>query len=528
VLKEALSDGTRRAGPRPEYAAELRRRLLSAAGATKTVREKSSRPILLGSILGTAIAVGLLVLVWSFTGEPAWAAAIRKAREQAWIHAHVDQDGVEKGQFWVSPDRDIVAARLGETEFIFDYTHNIFSRYDAGQNTVYRASQPEKAGLAQEMSSVADIAALFRRSSSAPQLLPNERIERRKLRSRVIDGIPSDEYEIVFQAAGRGLTTLSLAIDRRVFLPLVLTAKDSQGHATTLRFDYPPRGPIDEKSLGVPEKALIVEADPSGRVDGVSESLRAARENFDDYAALCVTTNSSSDSGELVNCEVRRLLRLDKKWRYDKVHVLDQELSLPSGPTQALNVWQAKRDRFSYERMCIFDGELLHIYELGGKRSPDGKALKTISLQDETQAGSYVPQILVPQGCCRPILATSALGRTFTPNETAEGLLKIEVSVPSNMPGKATPSGTYWLDPSRGNVVVREIVHHVRRSAATGTASPSNSQEIEFKDFRCSPNGFWYPTLIVREGDDKKPQQTTRFYVDFTNVPSDELFRVSN
>jgi hypothetical protein len=527
VLREALSDGTRRAGPCPEYAAELRFRLLRAATATKTVREKSSRPILLGSILGTAIAVGLLVLAWSFAGEPAWAAAIRKAREQAWIRAQVEQGGVSKGQLWVSPDRDIVAAQLGETDFIFDYKHGAFSRYDARHNLLRRAFEPEDPGLAHELSSVADVAAVFRRSPIAAKLLPNERIERWRLQSQVIDGVPCDEYEIVIQTASRGLTTLSLAIDRQAFLPRVLTVNESQGRTTTLRFDYPSNGPTDERSVGIPETAMVVDVDRSHKVTPIAESLREGRENFDDYTALCVTS-SSADSGGLANCDVRRLSRLGTKWRYDKVRISNRELSLPSDPTQGLKAWQAMRDRFRYERAFVCDGHVIRKYEPPGSQT---SAYRTVSLKDEVQADTFVNPLLVPQRCCRPIFATGDLDRTFTPSKMAGGnreLLKVEVSLSPNTGGKETASETYWLDPSRGNVVVREVIHAVRPGAVPGVEAPSSAEEIQFQDFRCSPNGFWYPTLIIRDGADKATMRTTRLYVDFTDVPSDELFRASN
>ena len=47
-----------------------------------------------------------------------------------------------------------------------------------------------------------------------------------------------------------------------------------------------------------------------------------------------------------------------------------------------------------------------------------------------------------------------------------------------------------------------------------------------FQEFSQSPSGFWYPTVIVRDPTDKNKKRTTRLYVDFTDIPSDDLFRI--
>jgi hypothetical protein len=43
------------------------------------------------------------------------------------------------------------------------------------------------------------------------------------------------------------------------------------------------------------------------------------------------------------------------------------------------------------------------------------------------------------------------------------------------------------------------------------------------REFAKSPQGFWYPRLVDRDPS-MKVKRTTRFYVDFTEIPSDEMF----
>ena len=207
----------------------------------------------MGSIFGVAVAAVVLAGLWFSNGEPAWASAIRRARGQAWIHAKIERDGVSQGDIWVSPERDIVAAKIGKIVLFQDYKHEVFLRYDGDQKPLYRASQPETPNLGQDLLSASELAAMFRRSPGAPSLLPNEPIEHWTLRSSMIDGIPCDEYEIDIRSPERGPSTLLLTVDKRQSLPRSLTIVEGDSHVTS-RFEYPSTGPLDVQALGVPRR----------------------------------------------------------------------------------------------------------------------------------------------------------------------------------------------------------------------------------------------------------------------------------
>ena len=51
--------------------------------------------------------------------------------------------------------------------------------------------------------------------------------------------------------------------------------------------------------------------------------------------------------------------------------------------------------------------------------------------------------------------------------------------------------------------------------------------EIVLQDFALSPRGLWYPRFV---GSDVSlpSKRITRFYVDFEDIPSDDLFRISD
>jgi len=193
VLKKALSESRARCGPSAEYAADLRSRLLSVAVAVQPLRQHSNRRIMLASVFAVGLSAVVLGTVWFFNSEPAWASAIRRARGQACIHARIVRDNVQKGELWVSPGMDVVASIFGTTTRLSDYRHHVFLQYESKENAVYTSFEPEDVHLTRELSSVPNLAEVFRRSPSAPSLLPNEPIERWALKSKMVDGIPCDE-----------------------------------------------------------------------------------------------------------------------------------------------------------------------------------------------------------------------------------------------------------------------------------------------------------------------------------------------
>lgn len=524
LLTEALSDGDVQVGPSQEYVAELRRRLLSVATHREVVRGKSSRRVLLGSILGACAAAILFAATWFSNAEPAWASAIRMARRQAWIHAEIERDDMPNGEIWVSPERDIVAAKLATGVLFFDYPHDTFLHYDLRERAIYRASQPASGYLTRGLSSVSSLAAVFRRSPGAPALLPNQPIERWRLQSVIVDGIPCDQYEIVVRPPNRAPTTLLLTIDKRQSLPRSITVAEGKAHTMTSRFDYPATGPLDERSplLGIPADVRSVDVDKMGELSVVAESFREARDRFDDYTAFGVTSQLD-DGRPLSMCVVKRVLRRASKWRVDSVAISDPTFVLPKDHGQALGTLRANRNRLRFIPELICDGRFIHLYARGDEVAT-GRPIKNFPT-DDLQADAHAPTLLFPERACRPFFEPGALDCVFDVTSQSgnfrEGLMKIDV-IRAPMPKNASPPpDTYWIDPSLGNVAVRMVLHPAASSAQGSKAASSGPHEITLRDFKQSPRGFWYPSVVSRD-------RTTRLYVDFTDVPSDEMFRTVN
>jgi hypothetical protein len=522
VLDEALSDGRVQIGPTDEYAADLRCRLLNAASAGQVVRDRPKHRVLMGSLVGAGVAAILLVVLWFSNGEPAWASAIRKAREQAWVHAHVERDnGSRFDDIWVSPDRDIVAARLGSTVIFHDYRHATFLRYEVARNVIYRTSQPENTDLGQDLMPVSSLASVFRRGPGVPELLP---IGHWSVHSSVIKDQACDEYEIVIRHSDQAPTKVFLTIDRRQSLPRSLRIEDGASHPTTCDFDYPSHGPSDAGQLGIPKTAHTVDVDRTAKLKPIALSFREGREQFDDYTALSVT--SFADDLPLANSDVKRVLRRGNKWRVDTVNVSESGFVLPKDRNQALGAWHAHKNLFNFVPDAICDGHDVRVYKWEDKVATSGRGPKVVPISDEFTAESLVPFLTIPERSCRPLFPLRGYEQFFDVSDEQEGpnggLIKVDGLLSPNANSKARPQ-TYWLDSNLGYACVKISAHPTPGSAADSKTGVLKPRETELRDFSQSPRGFWYPSVVDRDPSSKS-KRVTRFYVDFSDVPSDDLF----
>jgi hypothetical protein len=527
VLDEALSVGDVGIVPTDEYAADLRCRLLNAASAAQVTRARPKRRVLMGSILGAGVAAIVLVVFWFSNGEPAWASAIRMAREQAWIHARIEREnGSQVDDIWVSPERDIVAAWLGTTAIFQDYRHATFLRYDDVHKVVYRMSQPENTKLGRDLMSVSSLASLFRRSPGVPELVPHQSIQNWSVRSTVVDELPCREYEIVIRPPDGAAITLFLAIDSRQSLPRLLRIEGGDSRTMACHFEYPPEGPLDAGRFGIPTAARRVDVDESGELFSIAQSLREGRRNFDDYTALSVTS-FGDDARPLAKCEVKRVLRRGDKWRVDGVTIPDANFALPKDRNLALGVLRAQKHLFGFAPEVICDGHDVRMYKWEDKLSTNGEPLKVFTVNDDSTADSLMPPITIPERSCRPLFQLGGYEQVFEVSHEKQGphtgLIKVDgLLSPYLRNSKARPQ-TYWLDSKLEYSCVRTSPHQTPGGAGGSKTAVLKPRETELRDFSQSPRGFWYPSVVDRDPSSKS-KRVTRFYVDFSSVPSDDLF----
>jgi hypothetical protein len=534
VLREALSDTGLHSGPSDEFAARLRDQLLSVTVPARTVivrtvRGQPHQRIWIASAVGAGIAAILLAGVWHFSARPTLAAAISAAREQAWIHAEIARDGSHLGDLWVAPERDIVEFKAGPTVLILDYMQQTFLRCDLENRSFRSASQPDNVHLMRDLASMTTLASVFRRSPGIATWLPDQPIDRWKLRSTTVDGLPVDEYEIVAQMPGRPETKLVLTVDRRQSLPQSLVISEFGSPDLSYRFDYPAFGP-DKRSLGIPDDARFTDIDGSGQISSIAQTLVEDRSAFDDYTALCVA--SGQEKRQPLNlCDLKRVVRRGNKWRVDIIQT-DADVVLPEEIGEAKKMWHANKDQFHLVPYVICDGRTVRHYKLqnegsGAKEHWARPKLERVGfVTGEQQVDSHYTPLGVPERCCRPIFQTSApdqnLDGPFAGAGLRDGLIEVDVFATAKDKSNDVRN-IYWLNPALGNVAVSNESY---RGLALRDRIPATLQNddgrIVFRNFERSPRGYWYPTLV--QATTATTGRITRFYVDFKDESTDELF----
>jgi hypothetical protein len=361
---------------------------------------------------------------------------------------------------------------------------------------------------------------MFRGSPGAPSLLPNEPVEHWSLQNRVIDGIACDEYEIEVRSPDGARSTLLLSVDKLQSLPRSLTITQGDFQATSV-FDYPAAGPLDGQALGIPAHPQTVDLDISGEASSIVQALQEGRKNFDDYTALSVTS-VFGDARPLQKCNVKRVMRRGGKLRIDRVEVSDPDFVLPKNPDQALSAWRAKNKILRFVPLIICDGRFIRRYWQTAEVATGGLPFQASKATDDSAVEGFATEI--PERSCRPIFSTNHPFHVSSEREgSREESIKVDVLPVPTAKGQHDPLKTYWLDPSLGDVARRIVTHLDGLSEASAGEPRSKSREVALKDFRQSPRGYWYPGIVDRDPISKS-QPVTRFYVDFSNVPSDDLF----
>jgi hypothetical protein len=103
-------------------------------------------------------------------------------------------------------------------------------------------------------------------------------------------------------------------------------------------------------------------------------------------------------------------------------------------------------------------------------------------------------------------------------------------------PGQYSNAGIaerYLVDPSRGYITLRHEIDFTGPDAKKEGFFPTQTEIYEMKDYRKTPKGFWYPAKVCRSFRNNSPSaskkiepaQTYNFFLDFSRILPDELFR---
>ncbi len=110
------------------------------------------------------------------------------------------------------------------------------------------------------------------------------------------------------------------------------------------------------------------------------------------------------------------------------------------------------------------------------------------------------------------------------PSDGPPGTLKLHARHPIAKVRDLHDNYRLWIDPEKNDLAMKAEISTIE---VTPGSQPDHVVHVETRlltDLARSPNGFWYPTRVLRKGPDIKTDQATRYLLDFDADLPDEFF----
>ena len=356
--------------------------------------------------------------------------------------------------------------------------------------------------------SIADVfQAIFRGDASVGNRFAELEIVGQR-RRRVDDGGRTwIEYELELRRSDRSDSAVAvIRVDPKKMLPVSMEIA-AGGERREYTVDYPKAGPEDIYELGVPRDAVVEDRMPSPDLENIIRVVTEGRRDLDRYFAVVV--ESPNDLPRLV-------WRKGNRWRVDICQHTEQTgyVKRVDPKTDMARWWRERLDKYRTEPYLVCDGRRIYRYqretEDGEPPSSGWKLIDTVRPgKDHTGNSSF---------CSPELVELDAYPSNLSTEHAASSHCRIQLdSLPGNGPEGSVQvtmvaggrTQRWWLDPNRGYVAVKKQV-------------PSLQYDWEYDDFRQSPRGVWYPTVIRWKTE--RGVQTRHYYLDFNVKLPDALF----
>jgi hypothetical protein len=547
MLTEALG-----ADPPPEVEARMRERLdalrtkIESPPSPPAPRRLTRRRWLAGAAALTGVcAAALFAIVLLPIGASRALAQIADAvAEKTWLHASGAGPDGKPAEMWFSAKNGILAYRAGDSFVFVDHrqgTMDIFGK-PAPSDAVQRMplAYVDSQGIgATRQSFLALLAGNLQEAvtSADQQVLEHESKTVRVAGREVI------EHRFVVGRKGEdesGVETL-LEVNPKTGLPTTWRTKNGDQSLFDFNVSYPERGPLTIVALGVPENAPIVDLAPEVEFARLLVAGAAARRRFDDYHAIVVESHQSDRANAWD--QVYRIWRSGNRWRVDQCRPnFKVREEVPEGVDP--KVWWLEQAPLmkSYPRE-IWDGKRLWTFEpeYAQPRRQDPadprfvliESLKATSRdpmdRDDPESLNYRLDMPEFYGYENLSLGASFGYRAETRAEKLDDVRTnvVDIIRTFNVSPNTISPRRYWLDPQRGNMMVRKELFRVANpNQATGASEVVTSAR--------TPTGLSYPTMVRLIGntvsleDGSRSDSYVRYYLEFDTPIPDELFHAES
>jgi hypothetical protein len=541
--------GDCRVETRPEHVDRVRNVLLEHAVLPRepviALDETESAPLGIGLIrlfgLACVVAAALFGAVHlSSRPTDGWASIAQALHDQPWIHIVTSgPEGLDE-ESWISPRFELLArkrhrgAELWDVEFD-DIQRGVKEEYIAEENKIYRDMNDHgrRNRQAQELEIFGQ---LLQVESFKTSPIPDMELIAESHRDVIERGKTWKVYELTLRGVvGKKFDVkMSIQVDPKTGLPQTWNIEAEDG-TLQMTFDYPATGPADLLALGVPATAKRDSSPPEESLDQVLNGLRVGRTRFDDYCAYVWTESATA-------ADLRRVWRKGQKWRVEN--------TLPRSTTKGAMIrhdpipididlagLKQRENELVFEPEAVFDGITLSYYPYKPKATDPGQPSVVERKQIRSQQiygmpddpnnpwPDMLPELLGHPDVAGPTRFSARLWEyalDTKPNDGPSSTLRLHARHPPDH--GLFDNYRIWIDPEK-NYLALQAEFRVNEPAAR-----SERNRVVYVDTKIltelgrSPNGFWYPTRVLRKSSKNQGDQVTRFLLDFQAAIPDALF----
>lgn len=521
---DEMLDHMIRATTAPPAPADIKDRAIERAVAfisrshSRKWRETARPWFLAASATVTVAAACVVALLMMPSSSVGWDDVTKAVKSQPWIRATTTNSTT-----WLSPERQVWAFRMNDIWFIF-----IDGRKQA--KFEYRTKQKHVAKMAmrdedKRLASPNDYL------SQGIWLFGTEKVVSQTRREVKEDGKNWIEFDLVFWRGDMNLGTLRVNPETRLPIYLVLRSRTDGTKSTRFDYTYPTDGPADIYALGVPADKKIDDRMPSKEAMRVFDAVAASRARIGDFR-LIVIPNSGTHS--LI------VWRKGDRWRIDWCEPEGQPRAAIKPPDGMgwgdPSIEKLKLSWVGPMYFCdgqkVFENtnlkEVIPRRRFENSQPPKPVAWKPVNIapQDLLSGDNFTGSSWGPAHKARFVSLlypdlSPVPGWGFELDSQPNGvpgcvLIKRSASIATETP--QVGHEWYYLDPTKGHAVVQVELFNL--PANVDPTSAKDRQTTYLEDFKKSPQGFWYASVIR----DTWRGSTTHYHFDFGAALPDSLF----
>jgi hypothetical protein len=497
-------------------------------------------------LTATAATISLsLVLAIVLLPRPStgWEEVTKAVQRQKWIRGTIATSDGKQNVTWLSPERQVWALQSNDWLRFCDGQQRTKYEYRAGDKQILKMPLGEEDS--RRVFPVDDLSQ--GKTALAPWMFGTEKIVSQSRREVTEAGKTWIDFKLIFWRGNTNPATLRVDPGTRLPVYLLCGASGTATNPVKMIFDYPADGPTDIYALGVATDIRIDDRMPSEGCLNVLEAIAASRARIGDFRLLVAQYPGYPSN---IVCRKGDRWRVDLCWPQDGCNPMDKP-----AVGQEWGDWFAQRLKLCRQiPLYVCDGKT--VYENSQPVPPNEKPvtwqrarstapqnlLSGEGLHALPQAYVAIASLVYPDLSPKP-----GWGFEFDPQPAdAAGCVLIKRSARTTQKEPTVGHEWYYIDPEKGHAVVRVELFNLPARASADLKTATQRQSLRMEDFQRSPDGFWYPRLLVDTLQDttvaplpvspqsnrtaapviRKIQREIRYHFEFDAALPDSLFSV--